>query len=164
MSLDDWQTGGMDPTRVDVDFAVLADAAHAMAGKLYVLGGGWDVLRVPRLPAVHHTMAIGMRIAVPWTETDREIRLGVMLVDEDGAELFERGPVLHTFRVRRPPALPEGSAIGVVRALTLNNIRFPQEGSYSYLLTIDGEDVSRIPFRVAEVPPKAVPPGSAPGE
>jgi hypothetical protein len=160
----DWQTAGMDPTRVGVDFAVLADAAHAMAGKLYVLGGGWDVLRVARFPAVHHTMAIGMRISVPWTETDREIELAVMLVDEDGTELFERGPVRHKFRVRRPPALPEGSAIGVVRALTLNMIRFPREGSYSYQLTVDGEDVSRIPFRVAALPTPPSPPGSVPGE
>ena len=29
----DWQTAGMDPTRVGVDFAVLADAAHAMAAR-----------------------------------------------------------------------------------------------------------------------------------
>lgn len=159
---DEWQTAGMDPTRVGVDFAVLADAAHAMAGKLYVLGGGWDVLRVARFPAVHHTMAIGMRISVPWTETDREIEMAVMLVDEDGTELFERGPVRHTFRVRRPPTLPEGSAIGVVRALTLNMVRFPREGSYSFQLTVDGEDVSRIPFRVAAV--AQAPPGSVPGE
>ncbi len=160
----EWQTAGMDPTRVGVDFAVLADAAHAMAGKLYVLGGGWDVLRVARFPAIHHTMAIGMRISVPWTETDREIEMAVMLVDEDGTELFDRGPVRHKFRVRRPPALPEGSAIGVVRALTLNMIRFPREGSYSYQLTIDGVDVSRIPFRVASVPTPQPPSGSVPGE
>ncbi len=138
----------MDPTKVGVEFAVLADAAHAVGGKLYVLGGGWDVLRVGVLPAVHHTMAIGMRISVPWTETDREIEMHVMLQDEDGHALFERGPVVHRFRVRRPPHMPEGAAIGVVRALTLNNIRFPSEGGYSFSITIDGDEADRIPFRV----------------
>ena len=38
-----------------VDFAILADAAQAIAGKLFLLGGGWDTLRVGGFPARHHT-------------------------------------------------------------------------------------------------------------
>ena len=58
---------------------LLADAAQAVGGKLYVLGGGWSVIGPG--PA---TMAIAMKIDVPWDQTNLRHHWILDLVDEDG--------------------------------------------------------------------------------
>ena len=50
----------------EIDFAILADGVHASAGKIYVLGGGWDTIFVQQFPARHHTLGLGLRIRVPY--------------------------------------------------------------------------------------------------
>ncbi len=138
----------MDFTRPSIDFAVLADAAQAVGGKLHLLGGGWDTLRVQRVPVQHHTLSIGMRVRIPWTFAGEELELAVEFQDEDGHAVFERGPVRHKFKVNRPPGIPEGADIGMVRALTFNNLRIPDYGGYSFVISIDGEELDRARFRV----------------
>ena len=70
-----------------VEFAMVADAVQAVGGKLYVLGGGWDLLWVSSFPARHPSMGIGIRIRVPWSNIE-QFSLSVDLVDEDGNSLF----------------------------------------------------------------------------
>lgn len=136
------------PLEPSIDFAVLADAVQAAGGKLYILGGGWDTLFVQGVPARHHSLSIGVRLSVPWTWADREIELAVDLYDEDGSAVLPEGRMKHGVKVIRPPGLSEGSAIGLVRAFTFNNVPLPKEGGYTFLVSVDGEVRSRLPFRV----------------
>ena len=132
----------------EIDFAILADGVHASSGKIYVLGGGWDTIFVQQFPARHHTLGLGLRIRVPWTRTDQELKLSVDLVDEDGQSLFgERRPV-QNFRVARPPGLPDGSDVGFVRTMTFNGLVFPKPGGYAFRVMIDGDERERVRFRV----------------
>lgn len=132
----------------EIDFAILADGVHASAGKIYVLGGGWDTIFVRQFPARHHTLGLGLRIRVPWTKTDEQLTLSVDLVDEDGKSLFgERRPV-QNFRVTRPPGLPDGSDVGFVRTMTFNGLVFPKPGGFAFLVLIDGQERKRVRFRV----------------
>ena len=138
----------MDPISPSIDFAILADAAQAVGGKLHVLGGGWDTLRVQQVPVQHHTLSLGMRVRIPWGSAGQEMELAVEFQDEDGHAVFERGPIRHQFKVRRPKGVAEGADIGMVRALTFNNLRIPDFGGYSFVISVDGEELDRVRFRV----------------
>ncbi len=130
-----------------VDVALLADAVQASQGKLFVLGGGWDVLTVRSLPARHPSMGIGLRVRVPWGWPGEGARLEVELQDEDGKSVLP-GSLSAQVPVRRPDHLPEGSDLTVVRALTFTNVIFRHEGAYSFVISIDGQVKERLRFMV----------------
>ena len=47
-----------------IDYAVLADAAQAVGGKIFILGGGWNVFRSAIYPApVQLAVAVGLGFA-----------------------------------------------------------------------------------------------------
>ena len=137
-----------------VDFALIADAVQAVGGKLYVMGGGWDTLWVRQLPARHHSLAIGVRLRIPWTYADQPLSLTIDLQDEDGKSVFGSGPLKHSLTVKRPSGLPDGSDIGVVRAFTFNTVPFVKAGGFSFVMAIDNEERKRIRFNVRQ---RAVP-------
>lgn len=140
----DFGGGTLEPS---VDVALLADAVQASRGKLFVLGGGWDVLTVRSLPARHPSMGIGLRVRVPWGWPGDTVRLEVELQDEDGASILP-GPLTAPVPVRRPDHLPEGNDVTLVRALTFTNVVFRKEGAYSFVISIDGQVKERLRFMV----------------
>ncbi len=136
-----------------VDVALLADSVQAVRGKLYVLGGGWDTLWVPRFPARHPTLAIGLRLRVPVTWSSEVINLAVELQDEDGKGLLPR-PLSHDIRLpTTSPRQPVGTDYSLIRSFTFNNLRFEHDGPYSFVISVDGDPVSRLRFSVRERPP-----------
>lgn len=144
-----------DPTLAPaVDFGLIADSVQAVGGKLFVLGGGWDTLTVRAFPARHHTLALGLRIEVPWTYDGRIVRLEIDLQDEDGRSLFSGGAVRHQFPVRRTPSTADGEAIGTVQAFTFNHVPFRKAGGYAFVVSLDDVERKRIRFRVRQKPPK----------
>ncbi len=140
---------GIEPT---IDFALLADAVQAAQGKLYVLGGGWDTLFVPEFPARHASLGIGIRVRVPWSWTEQTVMIAVDLHDEDGGRVLPTGPLLHGVRVARPVGIPEGTDVGLVRAFTFNNIVFPAEGAYSFVISLNDRLSDRLRFAVRRRP------------
>lgn len=141
--------GGLGPT---VDVALLADSVQAVRGKLFVLGGGWDTLWVARFPARHPSLAIGLRIRVPFSWGPESLRLSVELQDADGGGLLPR-PLSHDIKLpARALQQPNATDYGLVRSFTFNNLRFDHEGQYSFVISVDGEPVSRIRFTVRERP------------
>jgi hypothetical protein len=148
MSLDD-------PTRQEpsIEFAILADAVQASAGKLFILGGGWDTLFVRSFPARHPSLGIALRLRVPWTRAGDEITLVIDLENEDGVSIFGDKKLTHAFVTKPPTGFPEGSDMGVVRAFTFNNVPLPTPGSYAFVLSLDGEDRHRLRFFVRPRPP-----------
>ena len=83
--------------------------------------------------------------------------LSVELQDADGASLLAQ-PLTHS--VNLPPRRPDSRAtdLGLVRSFTFNNLLFAKEGSYSFVITVDGEPVSRLRFTV-RARPASPPPG-----
>ena len=126
---------------------MVADAVQAMGGKLYVLGGGWDMLWVGSFPARHPSMGIGLRIRVPWAHND-EFDLSVDLVDEDGMSMFGGKRFTQRIKVTRRVERPAGSATGITRAFTFNNLLFPKPGGYAFPIFVGGAEVARVRFRV----------------
>lgn len=136
-----------------VDVALLADSVQAVRGKLFILGGGWDTLWVRSFPARHPSLAIGLRLRIPTSWGGDAIRLAVELQDADGSPVF---PQPLTQQIRIPSGSdPETTDLGLVRSFTFNNLVFAREGSYSFVISVDNEPVSRLRFRVRARPQQA---------
>jgi hypothetical protein len=141
---------------------MLADAAQAIQGKLFVLGGGWNMIK-PGGPS-----AVAILIQVPWDQTNRKHHWLLELMDGDGepvvvpTPLGEEQPVRleGDFEVGRPPGTTAGSELGVPLAVNLGPLPLAL-GRYVWRLSIDGEshDYWRQPFDViAALPGEPQPP------
>jgi hypothetical protein len=129
----------MQPT---IEFLILADRAEAVNGKLYMMGGGWDVLAPPSLsgPA---SFSVALGILVPWLATNTDHRCAVRLEDADGKLLLE---MTVDFRTGRPSTMEHGASQRVMIALPINVV-FPATGRYAVLATI-GDQERRAGFQV----------------
>lgn len=151
-----------DPGTFTID-AMLCDSAVVAEGKLYVQGAGWNMLSTPQFPFVQSRIGLAVVIGVPYTETNREHRLHVRLESEDGAQLPLGPPVTDPeqpggaqratgvgaqFNVGRPAVLQPGDRQNLPFAINLDQLGFETAGAYSFVLTIDGDEVNRLAFRV----------------
>jgi hypothetical protein len=151
--------GPADTLGPSVDVALLADAVQAVRGKLFILGGGWDTLWVQRFPARHPSLAIGLRLRVPVSWAGDQIKLSVELQDADGRPMLPR-PLAHDIKLPGTTQSPTNATdFGLIRSFTFNNLMFQSEGSYSFVISVDDEPVSRLRFTVRsrpEAPPEPI--------
>lgn len=140
-----------------VDVALLADSVQAVRGKLFVLGGGWDTLWVPRLPARHPSLAIGLRLRIPVSWQSDTVKLSVELQDADGKALLPR-PLSQDIKLPTNAQHPPGATdFGLIRSFTFNNLSFETEGAFSFVISVDGQPESRIRFTVRVRPQPSQP-------
>ncbi|MGZ6692926.1 MAG: DUF6941 family protein [Solirubrobacteraceae bacterium] len=142
-----------EPDDFSIPYMLLADAADAVGGKLYILGGGWDRLMVPNLPARSvKPFAIALGITVPYSHTNRQFVLTIELIDADGAQI---GDVLQVgLETGRPPGLRPGGSQNTPLGIGTNP-EFPTPGRYSFVARIDGDIKNNVAFEV--VPLQQVP-------
>ena len=140
---------------VRLDFLVLADKAEAIGGKLYLMGGGFDRVRLAAIPgAAQFDVAVG--ILVGYNETNLQHAFELRCEDPDNNLVFDapRGAI----EVGRPPGMTASSE---QRALLVfaGPFPFPSAGDYSWVLVLNGERQASTRFRVeqaqllAPVPP-----------
>lgn len=135
---------------------LLCDAAQEVGGKLYILGGGWSVIWIPNVPT---PVALAVKLAVPWDETNRPHEVRAQLLTEDGEPVdVGAGPMAAggNVEVGRPPGLKPGTAIDVPFALQFGAIPF-SPGGYVWELEVNGDVVARTPFRVMPGLPPGMP-------
>lgn len=116
---------------------MLADAVQAVAGKLYILGGGWSITGPEPKPS-----ALAIKIEVPWTEANRRHKLIVTLLDADErpAMVGERAvEVAAEFEVGRPAGLPPGAPLDATIALGIGPLALQAGARYVWRLSINGE-------------------------
>ena len=75
---------------MNIGFIMLTDYSEAVNGKLYLAGGGWNVLRLPEFPH-EWSFHIGLGIDVAWHETNSPHELSVTIQDPDGMLDGSRG-------------------------------------------------------------------------
>jgi hypothetical protein len=135
---------------MEVGFLLLADHSEAVNGKLYMVGGGWNVLRLPELPhewGFHITLGLD----VGWDETNTSHELTVNLHDPDGIELGEG--LTAEFEAGRPPGMPAGQEQRLVMSVGAA-AEFTTSGPHAAVVHADGEEIGRARFYVtAEDPP-----------
>lgn len=131
---------------------MLADGAHQVGGKLYVLGGQWDRLMVSNFPAQHPTMAVVLVLKVEYSEALDRHNLDVQLT-LDGQRLDARGA--GDLITGHAPGQARGAPSFIPLALTFNNLVFETPGRYEWVVTVDRAEHARVPLEVVQ--------GMAPG-
>jgi hypothetical protein len=126
---------------------LLCDAAEESGGKLYILGGGWSMLRAPNIPV---NMALAVKLSIPWDQTNRPVKVRCGLIDADGEaikvednEVFLEGEI----EVGRPPGTKPGQSLDAPMVFNFQSLALPA-GGYVWQLEIDGKEAARTPFRV----------------
>lgn len=134
---------------------LLCDYAEELGGKLYVMGGGWSRIS-PNQPI---SMALAIKLSVPWNEANRPHNVVVRLVNEDhdtmkneeGTDIGIAGKV----ELGRPPGVRPGSDLDAPLALRFQGLPL-ESGTYVWELLVDGNVLESVPFEV--LPPTAAPP------
>ena len=142
---------------------LLADNAQAVNGKLYILGGGWDLTGPGPV-----LMAIALKVEVPWIEANRPHKLGLALFTEDEQPVKIPGPVGDqavevgaNFEVGRPPGVRPGSPLGFAAAINMPPLPLPPGAGYVWRCWINDQtkDEWKLTFttRQAPAPPPVQP-------
>jgi hypothetical protein len=127
-----------------LDFLLLADKAEALGGKLYLMGGAFDQVRLTAIPGpAQFDVAIG--ILVGYNETNLKHAFELRCEDPDGRVVLQ-GPQ-GILEVGRPPGMASGCE---QRALLVfaGPFVFPAAGEYSWILVLDGAPQPPTRFRV----------------
>jgi len=142
--------------------ALLCDSAVVADGKLYVQGGGWNVLGSSEFPFVGPRLALAIVVTVPYHRTNQNHTFEVRLDNEDGRTLSigpprtgegpegvpEPGRIGGQFNIGRPPTLHSGDTQVVPFAVNIDGQAFEAPGAYAFVISIDGTEMERIPFRI----------------
>ena len=132
---------------MNIQVAVLCDAATDSAGKLNVLGT-FDTIITQQLPAVHPQCSVALRITFSTTDEGQH-RLKLTVVDADGQGIMPPIEVPVTI------TLPEESHFGTRNFIfNLQQISFPSPGLYSVDVLFDDELVVSIALQVRLLEPR----------
>lgn len=120
---------------------LLADAAQAVEGKLYILGGGWSVTGPGPVPS-----AIALKIEVPWDLGTRRHTFSLELLNADGQPVRlptppdgEERPILIQghFETGIPAGLIPGTPLDATLAFNIGALPLPPGARYAWRLSID---------------------------
>lgn len=133
---------------MDIQVAVLCDAATDNNGKLNLLGA-FDTIFTQQLPAIHPQCSIALRVTFATAEEGSH-KLTISFVDEDGRSImpnFSPIPV--------DVAVPE-EAHFISRNFNVNfqQLKFETPGLYSIDIALDGKEQTSIPLLVRHPPPQ----------
>src|SRR5207245_6209027 len=120
---------------------MLADAAQAVNGKLYIMGGGWSVMGPEPTP-----YAIALKVEVPWDETNKRHTLVLRLLDDDGRPVRvaarNEDPIAleipADFEVGRPAGEHAGSPIDKPLVINIGPMPLAHGRRFVWRLFIDG--------------------------
>lgn len=131
---------------MELTTAMLADGAHSVGGKLYVLGGQWDRLSVASFPAQHPAMALVLVLRVEYTEALSRIHLKIELtLDGQSCDVgAEAG-----FETGHAPGTAQRAPTFVPLAVPFANVPFAAPGRYEWVITANGAELGRVPLEVA---------------
>ncbi len=135
---------------MQIGFLLLADHSESVNGKLYMVGGGWNMLRLPELPH-EWGFHIALGLDVGWDETNTSHTLLVNVHDPDGVELGEG--LSAEFEAGRPPGMPAGQEQRLVMSIGFS-ANFQNSGPHAAVVQANGEEIGRARFYVtaAEFP------------
>jgi hypothetical protein len=152
--------------------AFLCNHAEVQNNLLYAMGIGVDRTFIPPgQPAPWPvTIAIGISVTVPWTQTNQQHTVSIDLVDADEKPVevptspdtsapFEAGLA---FNVGRPPDLRTGDDQTVSLAFGLPGLPMPALGDYRFRVRIDGSVEQELRYRLMSPQEMVAGPGRLP--
>ena len=129
---------------MQVQLAVLCDAATDYSGKLNILGT-FDTLITSHLPAVHPQCSIALRLTFQKQEEGQRV-IQMNFVDEDGKSVMRAIELYLDVVVPDDTIFLSRNAIITMQNLPLNNA-----GLYSVEISVDGVQQTNIPLLVKHV-------------
>ena len=141
---------------MDIQVAVLCDAATDYNGKLNLLGA-FDTIFTAQLPAVHPQCSIALRMTFSRVEEGAH-NVKLNFVDEDGKLVMPSIPI------SMEVAVPEDT-IFVSRNFIVNiqQLKFEKPGLYAIDIAMDGRQEGSIPLLVKQMAPQPDRPQAAAG-
>jgi hypothetical protein len=147
--------------------ALLCNYAEVQNNRLYLSGGGIDqsVVPVGQRGPWSVALSVGLSVEVPWIATSRDHTVHVALLDTDGdpveVQVNSGDPtpfgIDFRFNIGRPPDLDAGASQNVALALKLPTLPFAKLGSYTFVVSIDGTELRRLPYRLVRQQTRTVP-------
>jgi hypothetical protein len=139
---------GRKRSHMNIQIAVLCDAATDYGGKLNLLGT-FDTILTSQLPAVHPQCSIALRIAFNKIEEGSH-KVKMNFVDEDGKL------VMPSIDMPVDVVVPNELNF-LVRNFVINiqQLKFEQPGQYSIDVAVDGRQETSIPLLVRHQSAKA---------
>ncbi len=129
---------------MQVQLAVLCDAATDYSGKLNILGT-FDTLITSHLPAVHPQCSIALRLTFQKEEEGQRV-IQMSFVDEDGK------PVMRPIELHLDVVVPDDTIFLSRNAvITMQNLPLNHAGLYSVEISVDGVQQTNIPLLVKQV-------------
>lgn len=141
---------------MDIQVAVLCDAATDYNGKLNLLGA-FDTIFTAQLPAVHPQCSIALRMTFNKVEEGAH-NIKLNFVDEDGKLMMPSIPIAMEV------AVPDDT-IFVSRNFIVNiqQLKFEKTGLYSIDIAMDGRQEGSVPLLVKQMPAQGQPAQETPG-
>lgn len=127
-----------------IPMALLADEANvSQEGKLNVMGV-FDRIAAGAFPTVHPKMVFVFRVQADYGDSGRPYPVRVRLMDEDGGALFEA-----TGEIVAPNVAP-GEFVTANQLFSLVGTRFPQPGSYKFVVHVGDLPPHETPLMVVQ--------------
>ena len=133
-------------TDIDVTM-LLCDFAQSVGGKLYIVGGGWSIIRKTEQPA---SMALAVKLAIPWSHANERHRVEAQLITDEGEPVEREGEAVRAegnVEVGRPPGLRPGTPLDAAFVLNFQGLDL-EPGGYVWELGVDGTVMARAPFQM----------------
>jgi hypothetical protein len=131
---------------MEIDLAVLADAATVdMSGKLNILGI-FDRISVGELPAHHPHLSLVLRLSASMGEAGSH-KMEIVLRDPEGGRMMGMNGEFH---VGPGPAV-SGGQVRIPQVLNIERLVFQKSGRYAFDVSLDGEHHASIPLFVHEM-------------
>jgi len=128
------------------DFAFICDYAES-GNKLGALGIGFDTIYAPQVPCVHPNFHLVMQLRSSVAEAGQK-DVEVRLIDADGKDVIP--PLSAPMEVPQPP--PGAMDTQARLVVGFGGVCFPAYGQYALHVVVQGNEMVRIPIRVAQPP------------
>lgn len=129
---------------------LLCDSAQAVGGKLFILGGGWSLIKKTDQPM---SMALAVKLAIPWSRSNERHRIQAQLESDQGSVVQHAGADVRAegeIEVGRPPGLKPGTPLDAAFVLTFQGLALDPGGYVWVLRTGDDSLLARAPFQVIQ--------------
>lgn len=127
-----------------------ADHAAAEGGKVYANGAYWNMLRFREFPAVLPSMVLVAVLQQPFHAALADHTFAMTMQDSDGNDL-PAVQVQGQFRASPAPESSYGEPGVLPFAVPLRGLEFKRPGRYSFVFSVDGQELARYPFRVIQL-------------